>query len=539
VLLINPGDVIPNQVVCLDTPINIVFSGFDDDDGDGSEGFFLEDSQGSSSLFSPPLNAVQSKFYDASSRVSQTMLSLLVGKSNGFTRDDYGLPLSPRARTLCFYLVDNTFKLFGRYGDWPHSGYASSLSCFDVTFVGPPEFLSVFIGQLPLDLVWPPMDFALEFNLLSRNESTFPVLDVGLGRSVVISFLAADSNALDTISFLVREDPGLPSFNSSVLPVRCIPRKVFDPQFPGGLGVSPCSLAVVSVQWTVLLDQLPSSASDGNFSVPLCFIARDSSTSCSGTSPAASAAGWYSAPSCAKLKVVPPALSWIAPAMRAQPPYPVTSVGFDCTVQLLATLVNMASVATDLPLNISMAGNATQLLVGELQVAAQAGAARQRWRVAAALRVAAVHQGLSFVACFGAESAGLPGAHQRVCQTVVVRVCSVCTHPGSSLYTMAVSYYSSTNWQSLMRFNLACASDRLCISNASSLPVSSDMAVSGASGGVTVPGLSLGAAVEGRSAAALASSFNSTETLVRRLNPSRMDGVDGEWCVARDVREDE
>ncbi len=538
-LLINPGDSIPNQVVCLDTPINIVFSGFDDDDGDGSEGFLLEASQGSSSLFSPPLNAVQSKFYDASSRVSQTMLSLLVGKSNGFTRDDYGLPLSPRARKLCFFLVDSTFALFGRYGDWPHSGYASALSCFDVTFVGPPEFLSVFTGQLRPDLQWPPMDLALEFNLLSSNESSYPVLDVGLGRSVVISFLAADSNAFDTISFLVREDPGLPSSNSSVLPVRCIPRKVFDPQFPGGFGVSPCSLAVVSVQWTVLLDQLPSSASDGNFSIPLCFIARDSSTSCSGTSPAASAAGWYSAPSCARLRVVAPALSWIAPAMREQPPYPVTSVGFDCTVQLLATLVNTASVASDLPLNVSLAGNATQLLVGDVHVAAQAGAGQQRWHVKATLRVSAVHQGLSFVACFGAESAGLRSAQQRVCQTVVVRVCSVCTHPGSSLYAMAVSYYSSTNWHSLMRSNLVCSPDRLCISNASSLPVSSDMAISGVSGGVTIPGLSLGAAVEGRSAAALANSLNSTETLVRRLNPSRIDGVDGDWCVARDVQEDE
>ncbi len=146
------------------------------------------------------------------------------------------------------------------------------------------------------------------------------------------------------------------------------------------------------------------------------------------------------------------------------------------------------------------------------------------------LRVAAVHQGLSFVACFGAESAGLPGAQQRVCQTVVVRVCSVCTHPGSSLYTMAVSYYSSTDWQSLMRFNLACASDRLCISNASSLPVSSDMAVSGASGGVTVPGLSLGAAVEGRSAAALASSFNNSTGTRRGTDAIYIDVVYAKLC---------
>lgn len=527
--------------MCLDTPINIVFSGFDDDDDEGSEGFLSEVADGASSLFSAPLNGILSKFYDGASRVSQTMLSLLVGKSNGYTRDDYGLPLSPRPRSLCFYLVDNTFSLYGRYGDWPHTGYVSSRSCFEVSFIGPPEFLAVFTGQLS-DLQWPPLDMSLQFNLLSRNDSSWPVLGVGLGRRVVVSFLAADSNLFDTISFLVREDPGLPSSSASVLPVKCIPRVGFDPRFPGGSGVSQCSLAAVSVEWTAALDQLPSSASFGNFSVPLCFIARDSSTSCTGVSAAATAAGWYSAPSCAQLRVVVPVLSWTAPAMRADPPYPDFSVGFDCSFPLSATLFNNASAPTDVPVNITLAGNGTQLLVGSMLVTEKLAEGQQYWNVVATLHITAAHQGLNFLTCFDAESAGLPHSKRRVCATIAVRVCNVCTHPGSSLYAVALRYYSSSNWQPLVQFNPTCSPDRLCIVDSATLPVSSDLTMSSGSGGVVVPGLSIGAAVFAQAAhtvATLARSWNTSESLVRRLNPSRVNGVEGEWCVARDVWEDE
>lgn len=540
-LVISPGDDIPSQVVCLDTPINIVFSGVDDDSGEGNEGFLSEITQGSSSLFAAPLNGIQTKFYDEASRVSQTMLSLLVGKSNGYTRDDYGLPLSPRSRRLCFYLVDNTFTMYGRYGDWPHTGYSSVMSCFELTFVGPPEFLGVFVGEMSY-MHWPPLESSFEFNLVSRNESAWPVLSVGLGRRVVISFIAADSNIFDTISFLVREDPGLPSSSSSLLPVKCIPRIGFDPRFPGGSGISPCSLAVASVEWSILLDQLPSSALHGNFSVQLCLIARDSSTSCTATSPAATSAGWYSTPSCALLRVVVPALSWSASAMRAHVPYPVISVGFDCSFVLFATLINNASVPTDVPVNITLAGNASQLLVGSVHVEAKLDQELQHWDVQATLRVSAAHQGLSFTACFDAESNGLPNSRQRVCSTISVKVCSVCTHPGSSLYTMAVSYYSSSDWQPLVRFNSICTPDRLCIANSSALPVSSDLTMSSDSGGVVVPVMAIGAAVaaqSGYTAATLARLWNTSESLVRRLNPSRIEGTEVDWCVAHDVREDE
>jgi hypothetical protein len=268
VLVLNPGDVIPDQVVCLDTPVNIVFSGIDVDDTEGNDVFLYDNTVGASSVFSSPLNALQSTFYDAASRVRQTMISLLIGKSNGFTRDDFGLPLSPRSRRLCVYMVDNSFAIYGRYGDWPHMGYSSEVSCFLLIFASPPEFLGSFVGPLH-DVDWPPLDMSpYPFNLVFRNQSIDPVLSVGLGRSVVISFLAADSNPTDSISFLIREDPGLPSSNASVLPVKCIPRKVFDAELPGGFAMASCSLAAVSVSWTVLLGQLPASASNGQFSVP-------------------------------------------------------------------------------------------------------------------------------------------------------------------------------------------------------------------------------------------------------------------------------
>jgi hypothetical protein len=271
VLVLNPGDVIPDQVVCLDTPVNIVFSGIDVDETEGNHVFLYDNTVGASSVFSPPLNAIQSTFFDAASRVRQTMISLLIGKGNGFTRDDFGLPLSPRSRRLCVYMVDDSFAVYGRYGDWPHMGYSSEVSCFLLTFASPPEFLGSFIGQV-YDLEWPPLDMSpYPFNLVFRNESIDPVISVGLGRSVVISFLAADSNPADSISFLIREDPGLPSSNASVLPVKCIPRKVFDAEIPGGFAMAPCSLAAVSVSWAILLERLPASASNGQFSVPPAF----------------------------------------------------------------------------------------------------------------------------------------------------------------------------------------------------------------------------------------------------------------------------
>ncbi len=537
----NPGDRIPDQVVCLDTPVNIVFSGFDIDDTESNNVYLYDDTVGASSVFSSPLNAVQTASYDTASRVTRTMISLLVGKSNGFMRDDFGLPLSPRSRRLCVYMVDNSFTLYGRYGDWPHMGYSSEVTCFLLVFASPPEFLGTFIGQLP-DVEWPPLDVSpYPFNFVFRNESVDPVLSVGLGRSVIISFLAADTNHADSISFFIREDPGLPSSTASILPVKCIPRKVLDADFPGGFAVAPCSLAVVSVSWTILLEQLPASASNGQFSVPLCFIARDSSTTCAGTSPAASATGWYSAPGCVSLRIVVPALSWSARSMREQPPYPVVSVGIDCSFRLSAELISSASVPTDLPISVSLDGNATEFLDGKVQVAARHVQQQQRWDVRAVLRFSAVHQGRNFSFCFNASYVGLLNTLQRVCCTVVVQVCSVCTHLHSSLYSMAVHYYSSSDWLPLLSLNRVCSPTRLCISNSTTLPISSDLATSSDSGDVVIPGLVIGVAVasqSGDTAARLAAAWNTSESLVTRLNPSRAAGIEGHWCIAKDVKED-
>jgi len=68
VLVLNPGDVIPDQVVCLDTPVNIVFSGIDVDDTEGNDVFLFDNTVGASSVFSSPLNALLSTFYDRASR---------------------------------------------------------------------------------------------------------------------------------------------------------------------------------------------------------------------------------------------------------------------------------------------------------------------------------------------------------------------------------------------------------------------------------------------------------------------------------------
>ena len=232
--------------------------------------------------------------------------------------------------------------------------------------------------------------------------------------------------------------------------------------------------------------------------------------------------------------------------MRPLPPYPVISVGFDCSYHLVAFLINNASVPTDVPVNVSLLGNASQALVNDVEVAAlqqqPQPQQQQRWHVGATFRFSAAHQGLNFTACFETASSGISSTRLRVCATFVVRVCCVCTYPHSSLYAVAVQYYSSANWQPLIQFNVVCSSISLCISNASVLPVSSAMAMSHASGDVTVPCLRIGdvvAATSRDSAAAVASAWNSSVTLMMRLNPSRVAGGERAWCVAKDVREDE
>jgi hypothetical protein len=67
------------------------------------------------------------------------------------------------------------------------------------------------------------------------------------------------------------------------------------------------------------------------------------------------------------------------------------------------------------------------------------------------------------------------------------------------------------------------------------------MATSTDSGGVVLPGLAIGsvvAAQDGDTAARLAAAWNTSESLVARLNPSRAVGMEGDWCIAKDVRED-
>ena len=88
--------------------------------------------------------------------------------------------------------------------------------------------------------------------------------------------------------------------------------------------------------------------------------------------------------------------------------YPVISLGFDCTYSLAATLINTAAVATDVPVEVSVGGNATQLLVGNVRVVAQEVQHQQKWRVTATLRFTAAHQGRSFTVCFDAQCSGLP-----------------------------------------------------------------------------------------------------------------------------------
>jgi hypothetical protein len=378
--------------------------------------------------------------------------------------------------------------------------------------------------------------------MLSQNGSrAYPVLHVGLGHSSVVSFLIADPNPADHLTFLILEDPGLPSASASVQPTKCIPRQVFNAE-SSSFVFSNCSLAVASLSWTVLLEQLPMSAPNGYFSAQLCLIARDSSTRCSGTSSAATPAGWYSSTACAELRVVIPELSWTASSMRSQPPYPVISVGFDCAFLLAANLTNTASVPTDMPLNVSVSGNVTDTIMNNVRVVPVAGLQHQQWQVDVSFSVHAAHQGRSFSACFEAVFEGLPGTRQRVCATVVVRVCSVCTRPNGSLYAVALHYFSTTNWQALMHFNRQCTSERLCISNPALLPVSSDLVTSSQSGNTFVPGLAIGDAVVmpiGGSAASLAHARNTSEALLQRWNPSRAAGAEGEWCVPTNVREDD
>jgi hypothetical protein len=86
-----------------------------------------------------------------------------------------------------------------------------------------------------------------------------------------------------------------------------------------------------------------------------------------------------------------------------------------------------------------------------------------------------------------------------------------------------------------------CSPGRLCIANSTALPVSSDMATSTDLGGVVLPGLAIGSVVAaqyGDTAASLAAAWNTSESLVARLNPSRGAGMEGDWCIAKDVRED-
>jgi len=60
------------------------------------------------------------------------------------------------------------------------------------------------------------------------------------------------------------------------------------------------------------------------------------------------------------------------------------------------------------PVEVSVGGNATQLLVGSVRVVAQEVQQQQQWRVAATLRFTAAHQGRSFTVCFEAQCTGLP-----------------------------------------------------------------------------------------------------------------------------------
>ena len=227
--------------------------------------------------------------------------------------------------------------------------------------------------------------------------------------------------------------------------------------------------------------------------------------------------------------------------MKPQPPYPVVSVGFDCSHRFSAQLISSASVPTDLPISVRLDGNATELLDGKMGVVEKRVQQQQRWDVWAVFRFPAAHQGRAFTVCFNASHVGLPNTLQRVCSTVVVRVCSVCTRPHSSLYSIAVQYHSSSDWLPLLSLNRVCSPSRLCIASSTALPVSSDMATSTDSGGVVLPGLAIGsvvAAQDGDTAARLAAAWNTSESLVARLNPSRAVGMEGDWCIAKDVRED-
>ena len=108
---------------------------------------------------------------------------------------------------------------------------------------------------------------------------------------------------------------------------------------------------------------------------------------------------------------------------------------------------------------------------------------------------------------------------------------------------MAVHYWSNSDWQPLLQLNAPCTSpNNLCITQPPTLPLSADAAFSSSGGGAVVPCLRIGATVAakgGDAAAVLAAGWNTSVSLLRRLNPGRVAGEEGgEWCIAKDVREE-
>mmetsp|Transcript_23151 Transcript_23151/g.55043 ORF Transcript_23151/g.55043 Transcript_23151/m.55043 type:complete len:1041 (-) Transcript_23151:237-3359(-) len=429
--------------VCAGFTVSFAIRAADPDFGDLVRIYVTDETGDGQDLFLPPYRATKLGTFNGTTPIATVEISYTL---------DYNadvVPVDPvtraisfaKARLICSVASDNTRIQRLAYGNPPEGDYRSGVKCHQVTFSGPPVFITTehrYDGS--------------PFNAMEGTvEERTLIVDAWAGQTKEITLRAQDPNTDAETHIVILNDPGVPS-GMIVGPSECEPQVLFVPWNTSGI-FSPCSVARRKLTWT------PLPSVDLTRLHRVCAISRDSTPLAECAAPKMTAFGWYGEEHCVDVRVVIPAITWTAESELGQNDAPVPAevrsafVPCDSTFILVARDSSVGRNNTghlvDSPyaLMIQFVGD----VPGRVSLESISIGREVRSRLVYAARRG--DEGRNDTVCFTAtDTLGLT-ALPASCVTFQVRRCVYCVKAGGTLEALMRQLTLDFNWLRLWAAN--------------------------------------------------------------------------------------
>ena len=216
--------------------------------------------------------------------------------------------------------------------DHSNGDMASAQHCWRMRLQAPPVFITDPSGHAtPFDPTWLSAN-GRAFRPTTGDAGAYRHIQVAVGVSRDVTFIAQDPQARDIVEIMVLEDPGVPrgmevgrsecvlrtGSGVGALPMCAADDRIAVALYPAEPFTAPlestlsseCSRARRSLTYVPVWD-------DAGRDFRVCLVAKDNQDVCYGVSPSATPRGWYGETHCVVFEVVAPELRWLPEAAAA------------------------------------------------------------------------------------------------------------------------------------------------------------------------------------------------------------------------------